>query len=40
MGCLKVEKIVWCINPLVKNYDEVKETLESMKNYIGIRKTY
>lgn len=40
LECLKIEKVVWCINPLVKNYDEVKETLESMKNYVALKKTY
>jgi hypothetical protein len=36
---LKVNKICWCINPLVKYYEDVKETLESMKYFVQNRKT-
>lgn len=36
---LKVNKICWSINPLIKYYDEVKDTLDSMRNYVQNRRT-
>lgn len=30
---LRIEKVVWCLNPLIKYYDEAKKTLEAMKVY-------
>jgi len=35
---LKVNKICWSINPLVKYYDDVKDTLDSMKYYVHAKK--
>lgn len=36
---LKVNKICWTINPLIKYYEEVKDTLDSMRNYTQNRRT-
>ena len=41
---LEIEKVIWCINPLVKYYDETKKTLDSIKTYtsagISERKSF
>ena len=33
ISCLDVGKVVWAINPLVKNYEEVAHTLEQMQMF-------
>ena len=30
---LDIEKVIWCVNPLFKYYDEAKQTLEAAKAY-------
>ncbi len=36
---LKVNKICWSINPLIKYYEDVKETLDSMRSYMQSKRT-
>lgn len=36
---IKANKICWAINPLVKFYEDVKETLDSMKHYLQTRRS-